>query len=57
MRWWDLASLKCAGQVEMQAGFSCCGLEAEFLVLGETWVFALGTFDRLDVAHHIMEGG
>lgn len=42
MQWWDLASLKCAGQVEMLVVCSHCGLEAEFPVLGETWFFALG---------------
>ena len=36
-----LASLEHAGQAEMQAGFLCCSLEAEFPVLGETWFFPL----------------
>lgn len=38
-------------EMETEAGFLCCNLEAEFFLLGETCVFGLMAFNRLDDAH------
>ena len=48
MRLWWLARLKSAQQaskLETQAGFLCCSLESEFLLLQETSVFVFKPFN------------